>query len=404
MSPSCCFYSREHTHALNGNKRIVIETDHGAVEERTGKKSVVIVGGGFAGGTAAILLQDRFNVTLIDKKPYFENICALYRVLCDDEMAARNRLQHDEYLSSVNVVVNNVRSISPAEVILDDSSAIPFDYLVVASGSHYRSLPILGEASLSPIPVISLTDGRACELERQRLSSTEGGELVVVGGGASGVEVAAELSATYPNKTIHLAYSGETLLPRSSSEAQKVAGEHFSQLPNVVLWPGERIVGIDGTSGEVVSRTGRRFSNVSSVFLCVGFKPNTGFASNMPSLLDEYGFVRVNEHLQSCAYPHMFAIGDVASVNENKLVQNAFRHATVAAENIIKLDSNKGALTAYATEERRVCIMLGPSNAVVVGPDGVESGSGWAKRKQAFSLTAEILPKAGRAMAAKMSV
>ena len=37
-----------------------------------GEKTVVIIGGGFAGSVAAKKLESKFNVILIDKKKYFE--------------------------------------------------------------------------------------------------------------------------------------------------------------------------------------------------------------------------------------------------------------------------------------------------------------------------------------------
>lgn len=361
------------------------------------------MGGGFAGGSAVLALQDKFNVTLLDRKPYFENITAQYRVLCDADMAARNRLPHKEYAPSVDVQVGSVRSISRTHVITEDNKSIPFDYLIVATGSHYRSLPVIGgDNKTSPVPVVSLTDGEACKREQERLSSTKGGSLVVVGGGAAGVEVAAELADSYPDKTVHFVFSGDAPLAGMPEAAQAVAVKHFSKLRNVRMWPGERVVGVSGEDGAVLTRSGRTFSNISSVFLCVGFAPNTSFAKECPAdFVDERGFFKVNQHLQSTEQENIFAIGDITDVRENKLAQNAFRHAAVAARNIAALETGR-ALQAYSSEERRLCIMLGRSNAVVVGPSGVDSGWWAAKRKQGFALSARILPVSARMFASRM--
>mmetsp|Transcript_13663 Transcript_13663/g.54096 ORF Transcript_13663/g.54096 Transcript_13663/m.54096 type:complete len:435 (+) Transcript_13663:2-1306(+) len=374
----------------------------GGAAQQSSRKRVVIVGGGFAGGTAAMLLQHSFEVTLVDRRPYFENITAQYRVLSDATMAPRNRLPHHQYAPAVNVEVGGVEQIRQTHVVLDDKRTIPFDYLVLATGSHCKSLPVLGNSDTSPIPVISLTDGIACEREQQRLASVRGGSVVIVGGGASGVEVAAELAEAYPDKTVHFAFSGTAPLSGMPEKAQSVAVKHFSKLCNVRMWPGERVIGVSSNDGSVVTRSGRTIADVSSVFLCVGFQPNTAFIKDeMSTLVDDHGYVKVNQHLQSTEQENIFAIGDVTNVKEAKLAQNAFRHASVAARNIMNLEKGTGCLSVYVPEERRVCIMLGRSNSVVVGPTGVNSGWWAAKRKQGFALSAGMLTASARMLASR---
>lgn len=369
------------------------------------RKKVIIVGGGFAGGSAAIALQDSFEVTLLDPKSCFENITAQYRVLCDKEMGERNRMPHEEYAPSVDVQQGTLRSIDRTHIVTGDNKSIPFDYLIVATGSHYRSLPVIGgDNKTAPVPVISLTDGDACRREQERLSSTKGGNLIVVGGGAAGVEVAAELAECYPDKTVHFVFSGDKPLSGMPEAAQNVAVKHFSKLRNIRMCPGERVIGISGEDGSVLTRSGKTFTDVSSVFLCVGFAPNTSFAKDSSEdFVDERGFFKVNRHLQSTEQENIFAIGDVTDVAENKLAQNAFRHAAIAAQNIVSLEAGR-ALKAYTPEERRLCIMLGRSNSVVVSPNG-EVDSGWwsAKKKQGFALSARILPVSARMFASRMS-
>ena len=57
-------------------------------------------------------------------------------------------------------------------------------------------------------------------------------------------------------------------------------------------------------------------------YFCVGFVPNTDFLqAECGDLLSKRGHIKVNEYLQVEGHPNIFAVGDVADVDEEKLAQ-----------------------------------------------------------------------------------
>ncbi len=81
-----------------------------------------------------------------------------------------------------------VTDIAPRErhVRLDDGVVVPFDALLLATGSHPRRLPVPG-AELEGVHYLRTLD----DADRIRAGLTGGGRLLIVGGGYIGLEVAA---------------------------------------------------------------------------------------------------------------------------------------------------------------------------------------------------------------------
>ena len=67
-----------------------------------------------------------------------------------------------------------------------------------------------------------------------------------------------------------------------------------------------KVVGTDKKSGQKVE------FETDGVFIFVGLKPNTDFLQSSPIELDEVGFVKSNERLET-AIPGVFVAGDVRS-------------------------------------------------------------------------------------------
>jgi hypothetical protein len=74
----------------------VLSWDIPTASDTKQKPNVVIVGAGFAGASVAMMLQSEAHVTLISKNPYFENTCAMHRIVVDPQLLSQNRLSPSE--------------------------------------------------------------------------------------------------------------------------------------------------------------------------------------------------------------------------------------------------------------------------------------------------------------------
>ncbi|MDQ0522623.1 NAD(P)/FAD-dependent oxidoreductase [Methylobacterium gregans] len=176
----------------------------------TGLPRVVILGAGFAGLAAAQALAGaRVAVTLIDVNNYHLFVPLLYQVAtaalspADIAEPIRHIVAASE---NIEVVLGEVSGVDPEarEVRLADGTAIPYDRLVVATGSttsyfghdawadHAPSLKSIEEARAIRTRVLQgfeLAERAADPAERDRLMT-----IVVVGGGPTGVEMAGSLA------------------------------------------------------------------------------------------------------------------------------------------------------------------------------------------------------------------
>ncbi len=218
---------------------------------------------------------------------------------------------------------------------LSTGSIVAYDVLVVAPGLAY------------PLPFRAVTDDeRAAEwgtvaqlgaMARQRDTLAASQHVVVVGGGTTGCETAAEvkvrgglsalrwgfsliLQAAFPDKSVTLMHSKSRLLDRqkevSPADAARVREKLEGQGVEVQLGMAFQAAG-DG----------------SAVLRCSGgAAPNTHFLP--PQLLDERGFVRTDEHLRVPGRRNVLAMGDAVAGAAPSLKTAMYLHAPVVAANV----------------------------------------------------------------------
>jgi NADH dehydrogenase FAD-containing subunit len=113
----------------------------------TRKKKVVVIGGGFAGLSAAKQLhQLDFDVTLISASDYFENV-PQYIYLVSDPSAINRITAHLPSSVSFEFIESKVISVSKKCATLENGEVVDFDYLIVATGNTFH-LPIKPEIIL----------------------------------------------------------------------------------------------------------------------------------------------------------------------------------------------------------------------------------------------------------------
>src|SRR3989338_6062962 len=67
-------------------------------------KTVIVLGGGFAGALAARKLEKYFQVLLIDQKDYFEFTPAVLRTLVEPSHVDKIQVRHSDYLKRTQVI------------------------------------------------------------------------------------------------------------------------------------------------------------------------------------------------------------------------------------------------------------------------------------------------------------
>lgn len=339
---------------------------------KTNKKRVVIVGGGFGGlQVARRLRKSDFQVVLIDRNNYHQFPPLIYQVASAGIEPSSISFPFRKIFQrrrDFHFRVATVRSIFPEHKILQTSiGKISYDYLVFAAGTttnFFGNTHIEEEA----IPMKNVSEAMglrnallenferaltcASDQERQELLN-----VVIVGGGATGVEVAGALSEMkryvlpkdYPDMDsslmqIYLIEAGNRLLTAMSPETSAQVEQYLRSMGvNVMLnkmvtdYSNHHVVLKDGS--EIATRT---FIWVSGVMAQpVGNIPN--------ELLGRGRRIKVDEYNRVEGLDGVFAIGDQCIMTSDKgwegghpqLAQVAIQQGRLVAENLKRIESGK---------------------------------------------------------------
>lgn len=322
-------------------------------------KRVVIIGGGFAGSTIAKKLQGRFDVTLIDNKDYFEFTPGILRTIVHPTRSRCMQVLHKDYLKKSKIIIGKVEKLGESFVVVNKKK-VNFDYLVLAMGSSY----------IAPFKHPKLfAASRAKELAVYNRYLVDGKEVLVIGGGLVGVELAGEIGHYYCGKKMTVVASGEHLLDRMPLKAQEYAEKILKEMGTNLIF-NDKV--IKQTKNIFITQSGKKLKGEVG-FTCVGITPNTALLSRMTDILDERKFVFVDDNLRVKGMKNVFAGGDIVSIREEKTGQNAEKHANIIVNNIVRLDSGKQ-LIEYAHKSSPIVISLGPRKGILVMGNFVITG------------------------------
>ncbi|WP_235480729.1 NAD(P)/FAD-dependent oxidoreductase [Agromyces sp. Leaf222] len=321
---------------------------------------VVIVGGGFAGVNAAkALAKAPVRVTLIDRRVYNTFQPLLYQVATgglnpgDVTHFLRSLRMHQPNL---DIVHEHLMEIDPdaRSVRLLDGKTIDYDYLVLANGvtTAYFGTPGAKEhafAVYSRSQAIRIRDTlfTRLELATQQEGRTDGLHVVVVGGGATGVEMAGALAElrdqglrpAYPELDgeafrITIVQRGEELLKPFIPKLRSYAAKQLVHR-DVELCLGTGVAEVQERA--VVLTDGRSIPSDMTIW-ATGVAPHEEVQYwSLP--LDKHGRIRVGEDLQVVGLPGVFAAGDIAIAPQDfpQLAQPAIQGGHHIGKQIIRI-------------------------------------------------------------------
>lgn len=315
------------------------------------KKRLVIIGAGF-GGIKLVRelfskkLEEYFEIIIINRDNYFLFSPMLHEVATgglDDELVI-DSIREITDRCKAEFLQDTVLSVNFEERILQlTNSKITYDVLVLATGSKTNFYGLKSQHK-NVIQLKSVEDARL--IRNSIIETFEKNErphkivnFLVVGGGATGVELAAELSEYVNNDLVPL-YSvngskikivlvsgSQSLIPDYDKGLQNKARDYLKKL-GVGLITGEHVTKI--SKNVAVLEKGKELP-FDLAFWVAGVKPNLpSFSQQL--MCDDSGQLLVNDFLQT-SYNNVYAIGDIVH-GSPMLAQVAEDHAQFLAKKL----------------------------------------------------------------------
>nr|XP_021148587.1 apoptosis-inducing factor 2 [Columba livia] len=235
-----------------------------------------------------------------------------------------------------------VVGIDPARqrVLLSDGEELHYSHLILATGSD-GPFPGKFNQVIDMESAIQTYEDMVKEIEKSE-------RILVVGGGAAGVEMAAEIKTEYPAKEVTLIHSKVVLADVELLHSVRQEAKEILLRKGVRLLLGERVSDVESLTPnrfqkDTVVRTEKGTEVVvDMVVLCTGIKINSSaYAAAFGDRLASNSALKVNKHLQLEGYENIYAIGDCADLKEPKMAYHAGLHANVAVTNIINSLTHK---------------------------------------------------------------
>ena len=327
------------------------------------KPRVVIIGAGFAGVEAAKKLgKNGVNVLLIDRHNYHTFIPMLYQVATavvypHQVIYPLRRLFRG--LPTVNFLQADITKIDlHNQIIHAENIAIDYDYLVIATGSQSQYLGVTG-APENSFPMRTLHD--AIAIRNQVLSRFEQAAItddeeekirlltfVIVGGGATGVELAGSLNELihsafkkdYPNldrdrARVILLQSGEQLFPSYPQQLGNYT-EKYLRRHGVKVHLNSKVSKVTPEAVYLEDNTSIFTDTVIWTAGVLAATPETK-QSVKTAAKDK---IIVEQTLQLCGHKNVYGVGDVSYVDTqeefNGVAQEAIQQGKTAADNILR--------------------------------------------------------------------
>jgi NADH:ubiquinone reductase (H+-translocating) len=386
---------------------------------------IVIVGGGFGGLDAARAFRNApVRVTLVDRHNYHLFQPLLYQVatasLSPADIASPIRwiLRRQR---NVEVLLAEARAIDPAtrEVTLDRGS-LTYDHLIIAAGSSHAYFGHPEWATYAP-GLKTLDD--AIEMRRRVLLAFEGAEresdpaeqrrlltFVIVGGGATGVELAGALAEIArqslrddfrrirpETSRIVILEGGPTILPAFPPPLQFAARESLERL-GVEVRTNSMVVGVDGRGvmwrsaapppaaapgGKTPPADARSPERIEAetVLWAAGVAASP-VAKSLDVTLDRAGRIPAEPTLRVPGRPEIFVVGDLCALAQDGqplpgVAQVAKQEGAHAAKNIL-LAIEQRPLEPFRYRDYGTMAVIGRGSAIgVVGGAKLAGFFGW---------------------------
>jgi len=140
--------------------------------------------------------------------------------------------------------------------------------------------------------------------------------VLIIGGGPTGVELAAEIAVDYPGKKVTLIHRGPRLLEFIGEKASKKCLDWLTSRKVDVLLQQSVDLGSLSDTEKVYRTSGGETVIVDCHFVCIGKPLSSSWLHDtiLKESLDSKGRIMVENDLRVKGYNNIFAIGDITDI------------------------------------------------------------------------------------------
>src|SRR5262245_11265683 len=316
----------------------------GASDKHGARPRVVVLGGGFAGiGGAKKLHKSDVDVVLVDKHDYHTFQPLLYQVatgLLEQPAVGhpiRDLFQDQENARFHQDAVTAV-DLEGREVRFRELEPMSYDYLVLGLGAEVNFFGVEGAGDYA-FPLYTLPD--AVRLKDHLLGVWEAADkqprlvedgalnVVVVGGGPTGIETAGAIAELYngvfrkdypdigeDDARITLVEAGPELFPMFKEDIREYTEQALAKR-GVEVKTGEVVESI--TPLEVTLKSGDTLRTHTLVW-GAGLQGNE-LVRSLGLELERGNRIGVDAELRVASHPEVYAVGDIAAITDRKTSQ-----------------------------------------------------------------------------------
>jgi demethylphylloquinone reductase len=374
-------------------------------------KKILVIGGGHGGLFTALELAGSGDVTLVSDTDYFCFKPLLYEYLSGEveawHIAPYYKELFDDDINFIKSTVENIDFTANSVKLSARKDSVIYDVLVLAVGGVTNFWNVKGAEEFA-LPFRNIADADA--LRKRMISAVDSVSptvptnltFAIVGGGASGVELATKMSDllydAYQQRGLQgeprvmLLEMGDRLVPGMGVDLRKIV-EKSLQDCKVSIHANTRVLEVK-SDGIISEFDGNQIeTKVAGTIWVAGVKPNP-LLETLDLVRTNHGLVFAEATLQAKGKDNVFVLGDIAFVENVEPIllgtaQLANQQATLLSENI-KLFFDDKPLKTKEFEELGEALSLGTENAAVLVAGNAVSGD--IARKARFALYSSRLP------------
>jgi len=319
------------------------------------KKKLLIIGGGFAGIKLCKELHEEFDIILVDENKYHIDQIQIHRYLSSKIDLEEFTFSFDKFAKLKNIKFINEKICKfdfEKKQVFSKNNTYSYDYLVISNGAKTffpKQIKNIEKHNLDIKVLEKIKEFKKSfyELIEDKKNEEDKNNIVIAGGGLSGVEIAIELAEVIKqreikNVQVYIIEQVKEILPNMNIFLQNRTNKALDDF-NVKRIHGSFITSIENNSMILSSKQSISFS------LCLFVLGVSGeFIENKQSIkANVKNQYIVNDYLQVAGFSDVFCLGDAAQTYDANnhysptCAQIALKQAKYLAQNLRNIKNNK---------------------------------------------------------------